>query len=76
MNGTWVDILWYLAIGAFFVLMIRKGGCCGGHGHKKSHSENDIGTNDHHTKHQALQVEEVVPEKVVHSNNPTQRGTQ
>lgn len=35
MNPTWTDILWYLPIGAFFFTMLRKGGCCGGHGHKK-----------------------------------------
>lgn len=35
MNPTLTDILWYLAIGAFFVMMIRKGGCCGGHRHKE-----------------------------------------
>jgi hypothetical protein len=31
MNLTLTDILWYLAIGAFFFMMLRKGGCCGGH---------------------------------------------
>lgn len=40
MNANWTDVLWYLAIGAFFIMMMRGGGCCGGHGHKK-HDDKD-----------------------------------
>ena len=36
MNPTLTDILWYLAIGAFIVIMMRKGGCCGGHQNKEN----------------------------------------
>jgi hypothetical protein len=44
MNPTLTDILWYLAIGAFFFIMMRKGGCCGGHKReqKQENSENRI----------------------------------
>lgn len=45
MNANWTDILWYLAIGAFFIMMMRGGGCCGGHGHKK---QNDKGSDAEH----------------------------
>ena len=39
MNVDWSDILWYLALGAFFFMMMRKGGCCGGHRHKTQKQE-------------------------------------
>lgn len=39
MNANWTDILWYLAIGGLFILMMRGGGCCGGHGQKKAHDK-------------------------------------
>jgi hypothetical protein len=39
MNATLADILWYLAIGALFFMMMRRGGCCGGHSHNHSHKE-------------------------------------
>lgn len=60
MNANWSDILWYLAIGAFFVMMLRGGGCCGGHGHKKSSRGDGSGTDDHQNHHEqrrALQSE-------------------
>ncbi len=43
MYTAWSDILWYLALGAFFFMMMRKGGCCGGHRHKTQKQEH----NDH-----------------------------
>jgi hypothetical protein len=47
MNATLADILWYLAIGAFFFMMMRKGGCCGGHRHKGQKQESNEGNVDH-----------------------------
>ncbi len=47
MNPTLTDILWYLAIGAFFVMMMRKGGCCGGHRHKEQKQESSENQIDH-----------------------------
>lgn len=35
MDSTWANILWFLAIGAFFIMMMRRGGgCCGSHRHQ------------------------------------------
>ena len=56
MNTT--DILWFLAIGAFFIFMMRKGGgCCGGghgdnngHGDHAGHEGHSCGS-DSHDKH-------------------------
>lgn len=47
MNATWTDILWYLAIGAFFFMMMRKGGCCAGHGHKEQNQASSPSKIDH-----------------------------
>lgn len=41
MNPTLSDILWYAFIGGMIFMMFRKGGCCGGHRHKKVEVEND-----------------------------------
>jgi hypothetical protein len=35
MNTALTDILWYLALGGFFFLLMRKDGCCGGHRHNE-----------------------------------------
>lgn len=41
MNAEASDILWFIFIGAMFLMMFRKGGCCGGHKMKhQSHEEN------------------------------------
>ncbi|AMV70602.1 hypothetical protein DBW_0202 [Desulfuromonas sp. DDH964] len=48
MNPTLTDILWYLAIGAFFIMMMRKGGCCGGH---KKEQKQEINENKVEHKH-------------------------
>ena len=45
MNTVWSDILWYLALGAFFFMMMRKGGCCGGQSHKTQKQEGSENTN-------------------------------
>jgi len=47
MNPTLTDILWYLAIGAFFFMMLRRGGCCGGHRHKDQKPENSENKVEH-----------------------------
>lgn len=39
MNLELSDLLWYLAIGALFFMMVRKGGCCSGHQHKKKNGD-------------------------------------
>lgn len=53
MNPTLTDILWYLAIGAFIVIMMRKGGCCGGHRHKehKEHKEHKQESSENRIEH-------------------------
>lgn len=40
MNPTLTDILWYLALGLFFFMMMRKGGCCGRHRTKQKQESN------------------------------------
>ena len=39
MDTTIADIVWYLLIGAALFMIMRKGGCCGGHGHGKNHRQ-------------------------------------
>jgi len=73
MNATWTDILWFLAIGAFFLMMMRKGGCCGGHGHKKPPGESAADPHDQHSRQQTLPSGEVVPENVVRPAHPEPR---
>ncbi|WP_020676574.1 hypothetical protein [Geopsychrobacter electrodiphilus] len=41
MNLTLINILWYLAIGAFFIMMMRNGGCCGGHKKEQKQDSKD-----------------------------------
>ena len=50
MNIAWTDILWYLAIGAFLVMMMRKGGFRGGHRHKTQKQEGSENNNVDHEK--------------------------
>ena len=41
MNPTLTDILWYAFLGGMLFMMIRNGGCCGGHRHKKNEAKSD-----------------------------------
>ncbi len=41
MNPTLSDIIWYLFIGGVFCMMIRNGGCCGGHRQKQKNAEKE-----------------------------------
>ena len=50
MNTAWSDILWYIALGAFFLMMMRKGGCCAGHHHKKQNQRHNDNINVEHNK--------------------------
>ncbi len=47
MNATWTAIFGYLAIGIFFFMMMRKGGYCGGHGHKDQKKARNPSDFDH-----------------------------
>jgi len=49
------DILWALVIGALFFMMIRRGGCCGGHRDKdKSSKGNEVESKT--TSHLPLEI--------------------
>lgn len=47
MNVSASDIIWFIFIGAMFVMMFRRGGCCGGHRHKEHKHEDSEGNTDH-----------------------------
>jgi len=49
MDTAWSDILWFLAFGAFFFMMMRNGGCCG-HRHKTQKQEHKDNINVEHKK--------------------------
>lgn len=73
MNATWTDILWYLAIGIFF-MMIRRGGCCGGHSHKKQSQESR--PNDHDMPQRRTSFTEAgSPGQKVRTTSPRPRRT-
>ncbi len=40
MDTNWSDIIWYLFLGGMFIMMIKNGGCCGGHKKKTVETEN------------------------------------
>jgi YHS domain-containing protein len=40
------NILWLVVLGVFIYMMIKNGGCCGGHDHG-GHGEHDMGGNGH-----------------------------
>jgi len=62
------DILWALAIGALFFMMIRRGGCCGGHRHKDKTGK---GSDAESQKTSPLPLE--IPPEDGDFNNPTHK---
>ena len=42
MNMAWTDVLWFLVLGSFFFMMMRKGGCCGSLGQKEQRQKSKI----------------------------------
>ncbi len=46
---TILQILYLLFVGFLIYTMVKKGGCCGGHGNHRGHSNHN--TQDHNIKH-------------------------